>query len=622
VSTTRACENVSVMAAPPSRVRASVYRRLMVIQLLDALAWVIAVPFMFVLRYEGFGGFRSSGAPVRVVVAVVLAAGVSALVAAILVERRGRPIAGSFEDVRRLVECNAVGGAVLLVVNSFTSSHLIPNSSVVGSIAVATLLSMTWRGALRMRRERARAVDSDAKRAIVFGAGDGGIQLVDSMLHDPNGAYVPVAVLDDDRHKHVLSIRGVRVVGGRESLAWAAERFGASVVIIAVPSAASTLVRDVASLATNAGLEVRVLPPISELFDHTVGAGDIREVTDVDLLGRSVIDTDLDAAANLLSGKRIMVTGAGGSIGAEIARQVFQLNPAELILLDRDESSLHALQLELEGRALLDTRNLVIADIRDRDRVFDVMREHRPDVVFHAAALKHLPLLEMHPTEAVKSNVFGTKNVLDAAGSVSVGHFVNISTDKAADPTSALGASKRLAEGLTSSAGEKYDGTFISVRFGNVLGSRGTALDTFRAQIAAGGPVTVTDPEVTRFFMTVSEAVQLVLQAATFGGDGEVMVLDMGEPVRIADIAMQLASQAPRPIEIVYTGLRPGEKLHEVLFGGGEQRRRGRHPLIFHVQVPAVADATLDSLVTFDEGVATMTMLALVRDMAESSPSP
>jgi FlaA1/EpsC-like NDP-sugar epimerase len=309
-------------------------------------------------------------------------------------------------------------------------------------------------------------------------------------------------------------------------------------------------------------------------------------VTDADLLGRDVVETDLAAIADYLQDRRVLVTGAGGSIGAEICRRVKLFDPAELVMLDRDESALHSLQLDLDGRAMLDSRNLVVADIRDRDRMFEVFAEHRPQVVFHAAALKHLPLLEMHPAEAVKTNVLGTLNVLDAAGAVDVTHFVNISTDKAADPSSVLGFSKRVAEGLTAGAADRYPGAFLSVRFGNVLGSRGSVLTAFHAQIEAGGPITVTDPDVTRYFMTVSEAVQLVVQAGAVGRDGEALVLDMGEPVRIADVARQLAAQASRPIEIVYTGLRPGEKLHEVLLADGEVDERPAHPLISHVRVP------------------------------------
>jgi FlaA1/EpsC-like NDP-sugar epimerase len=259
------------------------------------------------------------------------------------------------------------------------------------------------------------------------------------------------------------------------------------------------------------------------------------------------------------------------------------------MMLDRDESALHAVQLSLRGRALLDSPELILADLRDEQGIKVIFAERRPQVVFHAAALKHLSLLESYPGEAVKSNVWGTQTVLEAATAVGVERFVNISTDKAANPTCVLGYSKRITERLTAYASRASDGTYLSVRFGNVLGSRGSVLTAFAAQIAAGGPITVTDPDVTRYFMTVQEAVQLVIQAAAIGRDGEALVLEMGQPVRIAQVARQMAEQAEAPVDIVYTGLRPGEKLHEELFGEGERDIRPLHPLISHVAVPTLS---------------------------------
>jgi FlaA1/EpsC-like NDP-sugar epimerase len=282
------------------------------------------------------------------------------------------------------------------------------------------------------------------------------------------------------------------------------------------------------------------------------------------------------------------VTGAGGSIGSELCRQLSAFGPEKLIMVDRDESGLHSVQLSLEGRALLDSDSLALLDIRDRDRVGRLFQEVKPDVVFHAAALKHLPLLEAHPAEAMKSNVWGTLAVLDAAAAVGVTHFVNISTDKAANAANALGYSKRIAEGLTSYFGKHFDGTYLSVRFGNVLGSRGSVLTTFRAQLENGGPLTVTHPDVTRYFMTVEEAVALVIHAGTIGHDGEALVLDMGQPVRIYDVARQLAASKTPKIAIEFTGLRPGEKLHEDLFCAHESPRQSSHELIRSVDVPEV----------------------------------
>ncbi len=367
--------------------------------------------------------------------------------------------------------------------------------------------------------------------------------------------------------------------------------------MVAVPSASARLIREVSAQADEAGLWVKVLPPVSELFGAEVSVADLRPITEADLLGRHEIDTDMDEIAGYVTGQRVLVTGAGGSIGSELCRQIYRFAPAELVMLDRDESALHAVQLSIEGRAMLDTPNLIVADIRDGARIEKVFELKRPEVVFHAAALKHLPLLEMHPGEALKTNVWGTQNLLDAARRHAVLKFVNISTDKAADPCSVLGYTKRVAERLTASTADQSPGTYLSVRFGNVLGSRGSVLTTFRSQIDSGGPVTVTHPDVTRYFMTVEEAVQLVIQAGAVGGDGEALVLDMGEPVRIDDVARRLIEQADRRVEIVYTGTRPGEKLHEILLGSGEADHRPRHPLISHVQVPPLPWDTVNGSV-------------------------
>jgi FlaA1/EpsC-like NDP-sugar epimerase len=408
-------------------------------------------------------------------------------------------------------------------------------------------------------------------------------------------AYLPVGLLDDDPAKRHVRINGVRMLGGRDDIAAAAELTGAEFLIIALPSADAALIGEISRRSTWAGLEVKVLPAMSELLgDHRVGIRDVRDIDMGDLLGRRQIETDVDEIAGYLVGQRVLVTGAGGSIGSELCLQIARYQPAELIMLDRDESALHAVQLSLHGEARLDLPEVVLADIRDASVLQEIFAERRPHVVFHAAALKHVNMLEQYPDEGWKTNVLGTRNVLEAAYSVGVSHFINISTDKAAEPLNVLGRTKRLAEQLTASYAQRAGGAYISVRFGNVLGSRGSVLTTFAAQIARGGPVTVTHAETTRYFMTISESVQLVIQAGAIGDGGEVLVLDMGEPVRISDVARQLIDLAGQEIEIVYTGLRPGEKLHEELFSLDEVGTRRAHPLISHVAVPPLADGALD----------------------------
>jgi FlaA1/EpsC-like NDP-sugar epimerase len=336
-------------------------------------------------------------------------------------------------------------------------------------------------------------------------------------------------------------------------------------------------------------MDVKIVPPVQNLNERPLDPSDIRDLTDEDLLGRRKIQIDLQQISEYLVNRRVLVTGAGGSIGSELCRQLARFNPAELIMLDRDESALHEVQLSIHGRALLDTPQTVLADLRDQATINHIFETRKPEVVFHAAALKHLPLLERYPHEAYQTNVLGTATLLKAAQKTNVQVFINISTDKAANPISVLGYSKRIAERVTSYFGLHSDsGKYISVRFGNVLGSRGSVLMSFRDQIEKGGPVTVTHRGVTRYFMTISEAVQLVIQAGAIGNNGEVLVLDMGNPVSIYDVAAQLVRNSRKQVEIEIVGLRSGEKVHEELFGDGEVDARPEHPLISQVPVKPI----------------------------------
>jgi FlaA1/EpsC-like NDP-sugar epimerase len=409
------------------------------------------------------------------------------------------------------------------------------------------------------------------------------------MLHDPRGRYLPVGLIDDDPAKRHLQAHRVPVLGNRHDIPEALAATGATTVVFSVANAEADLVREVRGISLAAGAAFKVVPSVSELLDSRVRVSDVRDVQISDLLGRHQVDTDVDSIAGYLTGKRVLVTGAGGSIGSELCRQIHRFGPAELMMLDRDESALHAVLLSIDGNARLDDPSVILADLRDADVIRRIFDTRRPQVVFHAAALKHLPLLERYPGEAVQTNIWGTLTVLEAAAGVE--RFVNISTDKAANPISVLGYSKRITERLTAYTAGTAGGTFLSVRFGNVLGSRGSVLTAFNAQIARGGPLTVTHPEVTRYLMTTQEAVQLVIQAAAIGRGGEALVLDMGKPVRIAEMARHMAQLAPVPIRIEYSALRPGEKLHEELFGAGEVDRRPLHPLISHVEVPPLHPA-------------------------------
>jgi FlaA1/EpsC-like NDP-sugar epimerase len=551
----------------------------------DSGAWAAALVLCSVLRLgsHGLASWRLVPLVPLVVVAQLAAGSLFGLY-------RGRWVFGSVEEVGAVAKSALIAGAGLLAVDgSILYNRPLPISAVLAGGTMALLVMVAVRFSWRMdhdRQLRRRLKDRGCERVIVFGAGSGGRAAISAMLADPECAYLAVALLDDDPAIRGMTMRGVKVVGDRHDMQRAAADHHATAVVIAVPSANSSVVLELSETATKAGLGVRVLPSVRELLDGRVRVLDIREPTERDLMGRHSIETDLNQAAAYLRGKRVVVTGAGGSIGSELSRQIAQFGPAELIMLDRDESALHAVQLSIEGRALLDTPDLVLLDIRDRQRVRDLFCERRPEVVFHAAALKHLPLLEGHPAEGLKTNVWGTLAVLEAAEACGVECFVNISTDKAADPCSMLGYSKRVAEGLTAGVDGRAQGRFISVRFGNVLGSRGSVLTTFHQQLESGGPLTVTHPDVTRFFMTVEEAVQLVLQAGAIGEGGRVLVLDMGEPVKIAEVAEQLAQTVKPPVPIEFVGLRRGEKLHEELFGKAEAPTSTAHPMIRSVVVP------------------------------------
>ena len=517
---------------------------------------------------------------------------------------RGRYQRGSLDEVMAVGMATCVMALFLALVGPrLIAGQQAALQAVAGSAMFALLAMLGARYVLFAVRQRARRSAAATVNVIVFGAGDAGSMLIWRLNREPHSAYRPVAILDDDPAKRRLRIQGIQVLGDRTRMAEVAARTGATVLVIAIARASGTAIRDLTAQAESCGLIPKVVPSVSELLTGSARIEGVRDPRISDLLGRRPVQTDVAAVAGHFAGKRILVTGAGGSIGSELCRQLHRFGPAELIMLDRDESALHSIQLALHGRALLDSDETILADIRDPHRVREVFDQFRPQIVFHAAALKHLPLLERYPAEAVKSNILGTRNVLEAAAACGVESFVNISTDKAADPVSVLGYSKRIAERLTAHMAAQVPGSYLSVRFGNVLGSRGSVLTALSAQVAAGGPVTVTHPEVTRYFMTVDEAVQLVLQAAVIGSSGEVLVLDMGEPVRIADIARRLAAGAAHPVDIVFTGLRPGEKMVEDLLGQGEVDNRPHHPLIRHAKVTQLPPERLSRLdLTSDPG--------------------
>ena len=534
-------------------------------------------------HHDPFGATQSS--VIRVIPIVLV---VHAIVGYVVGIYRRRWRYGSFDEIGGLVVAALVTTSVLFLLRFFDNSlNPFPRSVIFISGFAGLCFVAASRYVWRLTREQLRRPTAQtAAKILVYGAGEGGIQMVNTLLRNPQSPYLPVGFLDDNPDTHRLSISGVPVLGGREQLLEARTRTGATVLLIAIPSADSALIGDISARARELSMDVKVLPAVQNLNERPLDTSDIRDLTDEDLLGRRKVVIDLQQISDYLVNRRVLVTGAGGSIGSELCRQLARFNPAELIMLDRDESALHEVQLSIHGRALLDTPQTVLADLRDEATINHIFDTRKPEVVFHAAALKHLPLLERYPLEAYQTNVLGTLTLLNAAQRTGVGVFVNISTDKAANPISVLGYSKRIAERVTASVGKTAkSGKYMSVRFGNVLGSRGSVLMSFRDQIAKGGPLTVTHLGVTRYFMTISEAVQLVIQAGAIGSSGEALVLDMGTPVSIYDVAKQLVANSGKPVDIEIVGLRAGEKVHEELFGDGEEDTRPRHPLISHVPV-------------------------------------
>jgi FlaA1/EpsC-like NDP-sugar epimerase len=497
-------------------------------------------------------------------------------------------------EARRVVLAGVTAGGFVVAAVTLSTSELRPiplSVAILGSV-----LSLIGFGAVRFQSRlfafRRREFVGDRVRVLVIGAGDAGAMILKDILENPSVGLHAVGVVDDDRRKIGRSLYEVRVVGTRADIPMLAERLDVDQVLLAIPSAASDLIQEVAALCEQAGVTLRVLPSVREIVGGRITARDIRDLRIEDLLGRQQVETDLEAVGALIAGRRVLVTGAGGSIGTEIVRQVAAFGPAEMILLDHDETHLHDAIVGLsEGVPV----QAVLADVRDRDRVFDAFIRYRPELVFHAAAHKHVPILEVYPEEAIQTNVLGTAHIVDAAVATGVQRFVLISTDKAVRPASVMGASKWFAEQIVRSA-QGRGCVFCAVRFGNVVGSRGSVIPTFLQQIERGGPVTVTDPKMARFFMSIQEAVQLVLQATALSEGGEVLTLEMGMPVNILDLArriIRLSGLVPgKDVMIEVVGQRPGEKLVEDIVDPDEEPVPTAYPGIA-VSRPPVPDTPM-----------------------------
>ncbi|MBF1711505.1 MAG: polysaccharide biosynthesis protein [Streptococcus sp.] len=429
------------------------------------------------------------------------------------------------------------------------------------------------------------SVMENAKPTLIVGAGAAGTLLVRQMLMHPAMRMDPIAFVDDDPEKLRKDIYGVRILGAIKDIERIVDTMGITKVVIAMPSLPIKKLNEVYDVARKTGAECVILPNIDDVMSGNLHVQQLRNVEIEDLLGRDPVHLDQTMIEKQLRGKKILVTGAGGSIGSEICRQVAKFKPKEIVILGHGENSIYQLNMELVGKYSQHfTITPVIADVQDRKRIFEVMDKYKPDVVYHAAAHKHVPLMELNPREAVKNNILGTRNVAEAASHARVKAFVMVSTDKAVNPPNIMGATKRLCEMIVQDMATRSEYTkFVAVRFGNVLGSRGSVIPLFKKQIAEGGPITVTHPDIVRYFMTIPEAAQLVIQAGSLARGGEIFVLDMGQPVKIVDLAknlIRLSGYDEGDIEIKFTGLRPGEKMYEELLNEGEVNPKQVFPKI------------------------------------------
>ncbi|WP_100333066.1 polysaccharide biosynthesis protein [Bacillus alkalisoli] len=479
-----------------------------------------------------------------------------------------------------------------------------------GDIFVRVLI-ITWmlhvlliggsRFSWRMYRDTFIRRRKDKKRVLIVGAGAAGTMVARQLLQNAEADMEPVVFVDDDERKHRLQVLGVPVVGGKDAIESAVVDYEIDSIIIAIPSLSKKELNEIFEECSKTKIKPQILPMIEDILIGKLSVNSFREIQVEDLLGREPVELDMESISESITGKTVLVTGAGGSIGSEICRQISSFNPKRLVLVGHGENSIYLIDMELRKQygEMIDIVP-VIGDIQDRARMFSVMEQFQPDVVYHAAAHKHVPLMEYNPVEAVKNNVIGTKNVAEACDTFGVDTFVLVSSDKAVNPTNVMGSTKRIAEMVVQNLAKVSKTKYVAVRFGNVLGSRGSVIPLFKKQIQAGGPVTVTHPDMTRYFMTIPEASRLVIQAGTLARGGEIFVLDMGEPVKIVDLArnvIKLSGYSVEEIGIEFSGIRPGEKMYEELLGEGEVHGDAIFPKIFIGKTTLIPMHLVDNLV-------------------------
>ncbi|MEO5815176.1 MAG: nucleoside-diphosphate sugar epimerase/dehydratase [Gemmatimonadaceae bacterium] len=561
---------------------------------LDA-ACLFAAPFLlFALRFEGFQwprgyadtafDFALAGLAVQVVVYVGFG----------LYRRFWR--FASAAELKLIFTAGLTAAVINVILGRFVlpaigePTQRVPLSVLFSYAMLSVAIIAIPRLSIRMSEltSRRRPQSDDDRRVLIVGAGSAGHMIARELVTHPTLALSPVGFVDDDRDIHGLRLENLPVLGSLDQIPRLVEAHRVHEIIIAIPGATGTLVRKIVGLALASGVKARTIPALGEILSGKVNIAELRTIEIEDLLRREPIKTDLARVSSLATGGTVLVTGAGGSIGKELCRQIAALGPDRIILVGRGENSIFEVHNELRIKHPEITLIPVIADVRDPLRISQVFERFQPRSVFHAAAHKHVPLMEDHPSEAVTNNVIGTKNVVEAAVANGVEHFVLVSSDKAVRPTNVMGATKRVAEHIVKQASINATGAYVSVRFGNVLGSRGSVVPTFVRQIKAGGPVTITHPEMRRFFMTISEAVQLMLQAGAMGQNGDLFMLDMGEPVRLVDLAADLIKlsglEVGTDIEIKFIGSRPGEKMYEEMFWGDEVAERTEHSKVLRAR--------------------------------------
>ncbi|WP_285765481.1 nucleoside-diphosphate sugar epimerase/dehydratase [Peribacillus sp. SI8-4] len=495
--------------------------------------------------------------------------------------------AWEYASIRELV--SIVKAVSLSIITVIAIQIIVFQDVYVRAMALTWMLHIIFIGgsrfSWRMLRNRLIHNQKETKNTLIIGAGSAGTMAVRQLLTNHDIELKPVAFIDDDPKKEKLDILGIPVVGNSKHIPEMVEKYHIDNIVIAIPSLSKKELKVIFDECVKTSAKTQIIPMIEDIMLGKVAVNQFKEVEVEDLLGREPVELDITSISQYVTGKTILVTGAGGSIGSEICRQICRFSPGRLILLGHGENSIYQIDMELKKLYANQMEIIpVIADIQDRERIFEVMETHRPDVVYHAAAHKHVPLMEYNPREAVKNNVFGTKNVAEAADTFGVGAFVMISSDKAVNPTNVMGSTKRIAEMIIQQLAKNSATKFVAVRFGNVLGSRGSVIPLFKKQIQAGGPVTVTHPDMTRYFMTIPEASRLVIQASSLARGGEIFVLDMGEPVKIVELAtnlIQLSGYSIEEIGIEFSGIRPGEKMYEELLGEKEVHSEAVFPKIF-----------------------------------------